>query len=99
MNTKVTGKILLSLGLIFVLGSGITQVRGGSSSSDDVQRPVLTIQSTGDVARGEIGSFVLDMKPDIFLGGAYVNFSVSGTAIPWVDYVPMVSPAYVGPSG
>jgi len=29
----------------------------------------------------------------------YVNFSVSGTAIPGVDYVPLVSPAYVGPDG
>jgi hypothetical protein len=29
----------------------------------------------------------------------YVNFSVSGTAIPGVDYIPLVSPAYVGPDG
>jgi hypothetical protein len=28
-----------------------------------------------------------------------VNFSVSGTAIPGVDYVPLLSPTYVGPSG
>lgn len=33
------------------------------------------------------------------LGGTYVNFSVSGTAIPGVDYVPLVSPAYIGQSG
>ncbi len=32
-------------------------------------------------------------------GGTYVNFSVSGTAIPGVDYISLVSPAYVGPSG
>ena len=32
-------------------------------------------------------------------GGGYVNFSVGGTAIRGVDYVPLVSPAYVGPSG
>jgi hypothetical protein len=29
----------------------------------------------------------------------YVNFKVSGTAIPGVDYVALVSPAYVGPDG
>ena len=29
----------------------------------------------------------------------YVNFSVSGTAIPGVDYVALVSPAYIGQSG
>ena len=100
MKTKIIGKILLSLSLMFVLVSGITQVHGSSSASpEDVQRPVVTIHSTGDVTRGEIGSFVLDMKPAIPLGGAYVNFSVSGTAVPWLDYVPLVSPAYVGPSG
>jgi hypothetical protein len=106
MKTKIIGKILLSFGLTFVLVSGITQVHGGSSASsayatspEDVQRPVVTIHSTGDVTRGEIGSFVLDMKPAIPLGGAYVNFSVSGTAVPWLDYIPFFSPAYVGPSG
>ena len=29
----------------------------------------------------------------------YVNFSVSGTAIPGVDYVAIVSPAFIGLSG
>jgi hypothetical protein len=106
MKTKIIGKSLPSLGLMFVLVSGITEVHGGSSASsayptspEDVQRPVLTIYSTGDVTRGEIGAFVLDMKPAIPLGGAYVNFSISGTAVPWLDYVPIVSPAYIGPSG
>ena len=42
--------------------------------------------------------FVLNMNPVVF-GGMYVNFSVSGTAIPGVDYVPLVSPAYIGQSG
>ena len=32
-------------------------------------------------------------------GGMYVNFKVSGTAIPGVDYVLLVSPAYIGRSG
>jgi hypothetical protein len=29
----------------------------------------------------------------------HVNFKVSGTAIPGVDYVALVSPAYIGQSG
>ena len=33
------------------------------------------------------------------LGGMYVNFKVSGTAIAGVDYVLLVSPAYIGQSG
>jgi len=59
----------------------------------------MTIHSTGDVKRGRTGSFVLNMTPPVMFGGTYVNFSVSGTAIPGVDYVPLVSPAYVGQSG
>jgi hypothetical protein len=31
--------------------------------------------------------------------GTYVKFSVSGTAIQGVDYVALVSPAYIGQSG
>jgi hypothetical protein len=105
MKTKIISRILLTLGLVFVLGSAITQVRGGSAassayptSSEDVKLPVVTIHSTGDVRRGKTGSFVLNMNPVVF-GGSYVNFSVSGTAIPGVDYVPLVSPAYIGQSG
>jgi hypothetical protein len=105
MNTKIISRILLSLGLVFVLGSAITQVHGGSAttsayhiSPQDQQVPVITVHSTGDVKRGKTGSFVLNMNPVIF-GGMYVNFSVSGTAIPGVDYVPLVSPAYIGQSG
>ena len=94
MKTKVIGKILLSLGLMFVLVSAITQVHGDSPAI-----PVVIIHSTGDVPRGKTGSFVLHMVPGMLPGGAYVNFSVSGTAVPGVDYVPLVSPAYVGPSG
>ena len=69
-----------------------------STSSQDETLPVITINSTGDVTRGKTGSFVLSMNPIIF-GGSYVNFSVSGTAIPGVDYVPLVSPAHIGQSG
>jgi hypothetical protein len=100
MKTKIISKILLSLGLGFVLGSAITQVHGGSPASpQDQQLPVVTIYSTGDVIRGKTGSFVLNTNPTLLLGGTYVNFSVSGTAIPGVDYVALVSPAYIGQSG
>ena len=60
---------------------------------------VITIHSTDNVTRGKTGSFVLDMKPALMLGGTYVNFKVSGTAIAGVDYVLLVSPAYIGQSG
>ena len=61
--------------------------------------PVITINSVDNVTRGKTGTFVLNMNPVIMLGGMYVNFSVSGTAIPGVDYVALVSPAYIGQSG
>ena len=70
-----------------------------ATSPDDVQMPIITIHSVGDISRGKTGSFVLDMKPPLVFGGAFVNFSVSGTAISGVDYVPLVSPAYIGQSG
>ena len=63
------------------------------------QMPAITIHSTGDVSRGKTGSFVLDMKPRLMFGATFVNFKVSGTAIAGVDYVALVSPAYIGQSG
>ena len=87
MKTKINSKILLGLGLMFVLVGAITQVHGDMPAIS-----VVTINSTGDVPRGKTGSFVLAMKPPITFGGGYVNFSVSGTAFPGVDYVPLVSP-------
>ena len=65
----------------------------------DEQIPAITIHSTGDVSRGKTGSFVLDMKPRLMFGATFVNFKVDGTAIPGVDYVALVSPAYIGQSG
>ena len=62
-------------------------------------RPVITIHSTDNVRRGKTGSFVLNMKPALMLGGTYVNFSISGTAVAGVDYVQPLSPAYIGQSG
>src|SRR6266576_5790105 len=85
MKKKIISKRLLSLGLVFVLVSAITQVRGGT----------VTIHSTGDVVRGKTGSFVLNMNDMCFYDLEFVNFSVSGTAIPGVDYVPLVSPTFV----
>ena len=32
-------------------------------------------------------------------GGTYVNYKVSGTAVAGVDYVSLLSPAYIGQSG
>jgi hypothetical protein len=61
--------------------------------------PIITVHSTDNVRRGETGSFVLEMKPALMLAGMYVKFSVSGTAAAGVDYVAVVSPAYIGHSG
>ena len=54
--------------------------------------------SIENVIRGQIGALVFSMKPQILLTTTFVNFSVKGTAIPGVDYVPLVSPASVGSS-
>jgi hypothetical protein len=106
MKTKIIKNLLLSLGLVFVLGSAITQVRGDSQA---IQPPeqllVATIHSSGDVYRGKTGSFVVNMSQSTSSEKTqipyypYVNFSVSGTAIPGVDYIALVSPAQMGPDG
>jgi hypothetical protein len=76
-----------------------------NANSDGENLPVIAIHSTDNVRRGKTGSFVLDMqpaldmKPALTFGGRYVNFKVSGTAIAGVDYVLLVSPAYIGQSG
>jgi hypothetical protein len=106
MKTKIISNLLLSLGLVFVLGSAITQVRGDTEII--IQPPpllVATIHSSGDVSRGQTGSFVVDMKQTTSSENPpityypYVNFSVSGTAIPGVDYIALVSPTQMGPDG
>ena len=106
MKTKIISKLLLSLGLVFVLGSAITQVRGDTEATPPPgQLPAVTIHSTDNVMRGQTGSFVLDMRQSAPSENAYlafhpyVNFSVSGTAIPGVDYLAIVPPAYIGQSG
>jgi hypothetical protein len=80
-----------------------------STGPRDAQMPVITVHSTDNVTRGKTSSFVLvralgkiaedDMRPALMLAGTYVNFKVSGTAIAGVDYVLLVSPAYIGGSG
>ena len=105
MKTKIISKILLTLGLVFVLGSAITPVHGGSQpNSDSVpgslsqQLPDVTIHSTDNVTRGETGTFVLAANPRIPATTTFVKFSVSGTAIQGVDYKLIVSPAAIGQS-
>jgi hypothetical protein len=93
MKTKIVSKILLSVGLVVVLGSAITQVHGFIPPPG----PVVTIYGTDNVVRGKTGSFVLRVNPAFPV--TYVNFKVSGTAIPGVDYVALVAPAYVGQPG
>ena len=106
MKTQIISKILLSLGLAFVLGSAITPVNGGTQATsgsvpDSVsqQIPVVSIHSTDNVIRGKIGTFVLASNHSNALATTFVKFSVSGTAIPGVDYSLLVSPAAIGPSG
>ena len=101
MKTKIIKNLVLSLGLVFVLGSAITQVRGQTVPPGQ-QLLVATIHSSGDVNRGKTGSFVVDMRQSTMTQipyFPYVNFSVSGTAIPGVDYIALVSPAQLGPDG
>ena len=97
--------IAIAFGLAFALAP-VTNAKQGPvkwppppTGAEAAESPVITIHSTDNVTRGKIGSFVLDMKPALMLGGTYVNFKVSGTAIAGVDYVLLVSPAYIGQSG
>ena len=79
------------------------EATASSTSPEAMDVPVITIHSTGNVLRGKTGSFVLaklaTTSPIIGASGTYVKFKVSGTAIPGVDYVALVSPAFVAASG
>lgn len=88
--------------LAFALGPGAdAQPRPDGGPIPNLQEPLVAIHSTDNVARGKIGTFVLSMEaaPTRLLSGMYVKFSVGGTAIQGVDYVALVSPAYIGQSG
>jgi hypothetical protein len=95
-KTKIISKILLSLGSAFVLVSAITQVHGDSPTIPPPWPPPVINIYSGNVIRGEAGAFILFVSPCQLGGGIYVNFSVGGTAIPGVDYVPLVSPVCIG---
>ena len=69
------------------------------SSAEDESLPMVTIHSAGDIVRGKTGAFVLKIRPALGSLAMYVNFKVSGTAVAGVDYVALVSPAHIGPSG
>jgi hypothetical protein len=110
-NMKNQNIVFISImsALAFALAPVTKAARSPEGGPDPVPRAVdrvpgavpavITVHSTDDVTRGKIGSFVLEMKPAVMLGGTYVNFKVSGTAIAGVDYVLLVSPAYIGQSG
>ena len=100
MKTKIISRILLSLAVVFVLGSAITQVQGGTPPG--AQPPAVSIHSAGNVLRGQTASFILETNSAALFGGMYVNFAVGGTAVAGVDYVvsaTSLSPAYIGPTG
>jgi hypothetical protein len=78
---------------------GIPTIGPANELPDGENRPIVTIHSAGNILRGKTGSFVLEMKPALAFGGMYVNFKVSGTAVAGVDYVALVTPAYIGQSG
>lgn len=92
--------------MLFVVALAIVPIvqaaqslEGGPST---ILEPVITIHSTDNVRRGNIGAFVLNMKSASagqMFRGMYVKFSISGTAVQGADYVVPVSPAYIGKSG
>jgi len=84
-------------GPTYLFSTASSNANGENGDAQDL--PMITIHSTDNVIRGKTGSFVLNMKPALMLGGTYVNFKVSGTAIAGVDYVLLVSPAHIGQSG
>jgi len=97
-------------GPTYQFSTASSNANGGNGDAQDL--PMITIHSTDNVIRGKTGSFVLamssavdtkstpvDTNSTLVSGGRYVNFKVSGTAIAGVDYVLLVSPAYIGKSG
>jgi len=89
--------------ILFVVALAIAPILQAATSPDE-QGPAATIHTTGNVTRGHTSAFVLNLRSadanaGFRLGGMYVKFSVSGTAIPGVDYVALVSPVYIGESG
>src|SRR5262245_64184840 len=104
-NTQLTAVLFVVALALAPIAQAAREPDGGPISAADAtgpqdeQMPVISIHSTGDVSRGKTGSFVLDMKPTLMFSAMFVNFAVSGTAVAGVDYVQLVSPAYIGQSG
>jgi hypothetical protein len=69
--------------------------RSGAASN----LPVISVYATDNVTRGKTGTFVLKMKSSLMLGGTYVFFSLSGTAVQGADYKLVASPVYISQSG
>ena len=90
--------IAIAFALAFALAP-VTQATPCPQWGCGQQLPEISIHSTGNVVRGKTGSFVLEKNPLLLGGAMYVNFKVSGTAIPGADYVALISPAYIGASG
>jgi hypothetical protein len=106
MKNQNTVFITIVSALAFALAPVTKAARNPEGGPDPIQvgataavPAVITVHKTDNVTRGQTGSFVLEMKPALMFGGTYVNFKVSGTAIAGVDYVLLVSPAYIGQSG
>ena len=72
---------------------------GENSEAASPSLPVITVHATDNVIRGKTGTFVLQMKSTQMLGGTYVNFSLSGTAVQGADYKLVASPVYISQSG
>ena len=100
MKNRNTTFIATAFALAFALAP-VPQATPCPQSGCGQQLPEISIHGTGNVVRGNTGSFVLSMNSPLTLGGSgmYVNFTVGGTAIPGVDYVALVSPAFIGQSG
>ena len=105
MKNQNTVFITLVSALAFALAPVTNAARNAEGGPDPISLaisatvPVITVHSTDNVTRGKTGSFVLNMKPALMLGGTFVNFKVSGTAVAGVDYELLVSPAHIGQSG
>jgi hypothetical protein len=80
-------------------GDGAGENSEASGGAAAINLPVVTVYSTDNVIRGKTGTFVLHVKSALRLGGTYVNFSLSGTAIQGADYKVPVSPTYISQSG
>ena len=85
--------------ILFAVALALTPIAQAQEAPAPDDRPLITVHSTDNVRRGKTGSFVLNMKPALMLGGTYVSFSIGGTAVAGVDYVQPLSPAYIGQTG